>query len=304
MVNKFFNGKHNFSEKVETAAVFTISFIIIGLKNSFHEVIYPILPAEDGKFLFQVFYNDHELKDIFRVYSGYVSLLPNLLAYCLTWLPVKIIPSSFSLISLFITAATYSLFYKLSERIYHDKFFSAYVLIIICMLPLGNLWLIGSLAYQSWNFFLTLLLLYFLPVPQRLAPQFFYILLINLLIWSHPLSLIVVPLYLMKLLKNKTNKYQNTLFCCSGTLYGIFGIVPEDLLKFGISFSDSINLLKVLIVRVVGEALAGPQNRILWYKEGHSNIFISMFILSFLIFVFSVYHSRKQILRIEISKIH
>lgn len=263
------------SEPLRFFAVFIVALLIVTLRNSFNEVFYPTLPAEDGKFLFQVFYNNHELTSVFKFYSGYISLLPNLLAYLLTFLPVTLIPSSFALTSLLITALAYSLFYPALAALYKDRLFAFYVAAVISALPLGNWWLIGALSYQSWNFMIILFLLLFLPIPKNRINRTAYVAAVNLLIWSHPLSVLTLPIYVFKLVKNREGKFENALFSASAFLYFLLGMEPGALAWPGFPA-----LFQLFATRVLAEALAGPRNRMIFHNEGDAHIFPLLLIVS------------------------
>ncbi|MFQ5672039.1 MAG: hypothetical protein ACE5G9_03015 [Nitrospinales bacterium] len=274
------------AETLRTAAVFFLALFILVLRNSGHEVLYPILPAEDGRFLFQDFYSDHNFQTVFRHYSGYISVLPNLLAYVLTLLPVEWVPSSFAFVSLCVTAAAHSLFYRVTAEIYGDRVFAVYVMLIVAALPLGNFWLVGALAYQSWNFMVILLLLALLPMPRKISGRVLYVFWVNLLIWSHPLSLLMVPWYLWGWVKNAPRRAEYGVFCLSAALYGRIGTIPGEIVWPGWT-----NLLDTGLSRVVGEALLGPGNRMLVQAADHEVVFLVLFVLALsamaLLFYFS-----------------
>lgn len=261
-------------ETLRTAAVFCLALSILLLRNSGHEVLYPVLPAEDGRFLFQDFYNGHKLQTVFRQYSGYLSVLPNLLAYVLTLLPVTWVPALFAFVSLCVTAAAYSLFYRVTLKIYGDRVFAVYVMLIVAALPLGNFWLAGALAYQSWNFLVILLLLALLPMPRKIPGRVLYVVWINLLIWSHPLSVLMIPWYARGWIKSAPHRAERGLFCLSAALYGLLGTTPG-----GIVWPGWTSLSDAWLARVVGEALIGPRNRMLVQAAGDDILFLALFIL-------------------------
>jgi len=282
------------ADTLRTAAVFCLALSILLLRNSGHEVLYPVLPAEDGRFLFQDFYSDHNWQTVFRHYSGYMSILPNLLAYGLTLLPVEWVPSSFALVSLCVTATAHALLYRVTAKIYGDRGFAVYVMLIVAALPLGNFWLVGALAYQSWNFTVILLLLALLPMPRQITGRVFYVFGVNLLIWSHPLSLLMVPWYLWRWVKNVHYRATYGLFCLSAMLYGWFGTIPGR-----IAWPGGSNLLDAGLARVVGEALLGPRNRMLVQAAGDAVVFLVLFVLALAGMALLFYCSRHSRSRAE-----
>lgn len=236
--------------------VFTVAFFIIAFRNSFEELLYPALYVEDGMDLFPVFYNHHQIQDIFRYYAGYISVLPNLLAFFLTFLPLKIIPFSFAVVSHAVSALTFALVYKLTEHVYQNKIFAFYVAVILAAFPLGNSYLVGALMFQNWNFVIILYLLLLMPMPRGPAMLIVYNLSIHSLIWSNPAAALIVPICLYRLFKDGENRVSHAMFSLSGLLYFFVGIEHG-----GMDFSAAQFIVPAFVERVVTEGIVGPLHR-------------------------------------------
>jgi hypothetical protein len=238
-------------------AVFLGCFLIIGTKNGFNGIFYPLLYNEDGRNIFAIFYNQHEFENIFISYASYIRVVPNLIGYLLNFLPVRWIPPLYCLISLLITTLAYSLFFKVLTRVFDNRWFATYSVFIISALPLGNFEIIETLMYQIWNCNLILFLMLLIPVPAILLYRSGYIFAAHLLIWTHPYTILALPLYFWNFMTNKNNRWVYSGFAISSILYFLIGVKshPPDLssLKFFIP-----NLLS----RVVNEAFVGPNNRV------------------------------------------
>ena len=95
------------------------------------EVFFPLLYNEDGRNIFAIFYNDHSLKNIFISYAGYVRVFPNIVGYLIQFFPITWVPALYCLASLGFTAFAYSLFYPLMDRVFHNKYFALYAVLIL-----------------------------------------------------------------------------------------------------------------------------------------------------------------------------
>jgi hypothetical protein len=248
--------------------VFLACFLIIGTKNSFNGIFYPLLYNEDGRNIFAIFYNQHKFENIFISYASYIRVVPNLIGYLLNFLPVRIIPPLYCLISLLITTLAYTLFFKVLTRVFDNRWFAAYSVLIISALPLGNFEIVETLMYQIWNCNLILFLIVLLPVPTILFHRIGFITAAHLLIWTHPYTIIALPLYFWKIFTDKNNKLVHSGFVLSTIMYFVIAVKshPPDLtsLKFFIP-----NLLS----RVVNEAFLGPNNRVHMQYLGGIGIF-------------------------------
>jgi hypothetical protein len=242
---------------------FAIAFLFIISKNGLREVFYPTLPAEDGTFFFQIFYNEHELHSIFRFYSGYISILPHLLAYLLTFLPVVWIPSAFALASLCITAGASAMIYKLSVQMGRTPLFALYSVAIVSALPLGDSWIVGTLAYQSWNFTLILFLAVLLPLPHKIGWKILCIVLLHLAIWSHPLTVLIVLPLLYKISKEREERPHRILLCLSSMIYYLWGTQHAKFHSF-----NFLETLQIFFIRVSAESAIGPARRMDWAQAG------------------------------------
>ena len=237
--------------------VFLACFLIIGAKNSFNGILYPLLYNEDGRNIFAIFYNQHQFENIFISYASYIRVIPNLIGYLLNFLPIRWIPPLYCLISLLITTLAYSLFFKVLTRIFDNRWFAAYSVLIISALPLGNFEIVETLMYQIWNCNLILFLMVLLPVPVFILYRVGYVTAAHLLIWTHPYTIIALPLYFWNFFTNKKDRWVYTGFALSSILYFLIGVKshPPD-------FSSLKYFFPNLLSRVVNEAFIGPHNRV------------------------------------------
>lgn len=254
---------------------FALSFLILALKNDLAEVFFPLLYNEDGRNIFGLFYNDHSLKNIFSSYSSYYQLLPRLTGYMLHYFPVTWIPPLFSLFALSFSALAYSLFFPLLNRLFRSPWFALYSVIMLTALPLASHKLVGALMYQVWNSVLILGVLAFLPIPKKLLWKSLYIFAVNILIWSHPYCVLMLPVYLYKLLFQNKDRW----------IYGFF--IFSIIVFFGLTFSHHplnwhslIYFSPSLLGRVVTEAMIGPLNRF-WFQYLEISLIFGFLMVAF-----------------------
>jgi len=264
-------------------AVFIGCFLIVAYKNGLDGIFYPLLYNEDGRNIFAKFYNQNEFKNIFIFYASYIRVAPNLAGYLLNFLPVRIIPPLYCLVSLFTTALAYSIFYEVFRRVIRNRWFACYAAFMISALPLGNFEIVETLMYQVWNCNLILCLMALLPVPVKPLRRAGFVLAAHLLIWTHPYSIIVLPLFIWNLVSRKENRWAQTSFAISTVCYFLTAVraYPPDLTALKYFIPTFMN-------RVMIESFVGPNNRVhLQYLGGIGVMDLVIIVTMGAIFIFS-----------------
>lgn len=232
--------------------IFLSCLLIFSLRNSLNGIFYPTLLYEDSSSLFQPFYNGKGVGYIFETWNGYLGLIPKTIAFILNFLAAKYIPSSYALISMVFAAIAYVVLYAMLQGIF-GKWIAVACTLTIVALPLGYHLLITNLAFSTWNMLLILIFLFFIPVPQTKIKRTLYCFATVIMIWSHPLSLLLLPLYLYKSMVEPENKWIHRLFSLSTLFYFWFGMIPK-----AVEFSKLVILPKVLLGSVVVGSVLGP----------------------------------------------
>ncbi len=183
----------------------TLLFMVIFVRSP--EMFFlPPLQVEDGVDIFAHFYQHRGASQIFRSKAGYIPLIANLMAYVSVRLPTRLIPYGIAWGPLFITLLTYSLFFS---RRYRTVLASDLSRAVICLLfglaPLSQFHLLYGTDYSIWNTFIILIMLSALPLPSRWLMGISCCLAINFLIWSHPLSILILPFQLIWWIKDRKN---------------------------------------------------------------------------------------------------
>lgn len=161
-------------------------------------IVSPPLWYEDGTYIFGYYYSNNSLGSIFRLY-GYLSLLPNLIGYCLLRLPTEIAYRGFGLVPLILFSLTCASIASTKSRaiIPNDRIRWVAALGVV-LLPFSSLMLVTSVMYSLWNCLLLLVLMTFWPFPRSIVGRLSFSLIYAVLLCSHPLSLVVAPILLLR----------------------------------------------------------------------------------------------------------
>lgn len=255
-------------------AVFIGSFMIVAAKNGLDGVFFPLLYSEDAGNIFKNFYYRNEWQNIFTVYASYIRVFPYLIGYLLGFLPLQIILPLYCLISICMTALAYSIFYPVLNHFFNDRRFSAYSVLAISALPLANFQLTEVLMFQIWHSVVILFLLALLPVPNNPWPRAGFTLAAHLMIWTHPYSIMALPLFFWQMASRQEHRWTQAGFVASAILYYLIAVERQPMHFGSIEF-----LIPNLLARVVCESLIGPNNRVhLQYLEGINILAVLMLI--------------------------
>jgi hypothetical protein len=189
-------------------------------------LVYPQLRVEDGRDIFAYFYSHHNLLEVFRFKAGYIPLVPNIIGYLLLFLPARIIPYAFALVPLLFSALVYSLFSLPAYRYYlGSDLLRAVACLIFAFAPVFHLDIQISVDYIIWNLLLALIFLSLPQLPKKGLRLTVILILLILLIWSNPLSIILAPLYAWRAFTGRGNLRYLYLFLLASLLaYQAFGV--------------------------------------------------------------------------------
>jgi hypothetical protein len=231
--------------------VFLSCLLILALKNNLNGVFYPPFGDHEAFDLFKPYYDQKGFSYIFEYLSGYLLIIPKTVAYILSFLSPRYIPFSYAITSMVFAAITFVVIFIVLKNLF-GKWWALCGTLTIAALPLADHQHISNLPHTIWNMLLILIFLYFLPVPEEKKKRLPYCLLVVAMIWSHPLSLLMLPLYFYKLNSDNTNKWVHGLFFGSTVLYYLFGVIHKP-----IELGKLATLTQVLLDRVVLESVFG-----------------------------------------------
>jgi len=183
----------------------------------------PSLQAEDGRSVFAHFYHHRELAQLLRFKAGYIPLVANLIGYLSVRVPIRMAPYVLTWLPLFMTLATYAVFFHRGYAVYvpSDRL-RFFICVLFALAPNGQFHLLAHTDYSIWNTLLLLLLLSILRFPRRCRVPF--LLIYCVLIWSHPLTIVTLPVTLFFFVKDKRNRVYYVVIVANLVLHQIFGV--------------------------------------------------------------------------------
>lgn len=192
-------------------------------------VLAPSLLWDEGCKVFAYFYEHREAARILRFKSGYVPLIGNLIGYAAVRLPTRIIPYAFVGSAVLITSVTYCLFFaRTFRRWFPSDLDRALMCLVFALAPISSCQLVTMSDYSLWNLLAALILLTVWRPSGKRGWRYLHGFVCNLLVWSHPLTIIIAPIALWRAFKDKENRtfYQLLLFnLVVHQIFGVSGII-------------------------------------------------------------------------------
>lgn len=223
--------------------------------------LFPALRVEDGKDIFAYFYSHAEPREMLRFKAGYIPLLPNIIGYGLLLLPTRWIPYGFVAVPFLFSLLTYSLFFAPVYRYYiKSDVIRATICILFPLAPFFHYDIHFSVDYIIWNALLLLSLILMLPAPHgwRNLP---WLLLVSILIFSNPLTIVFVPIFVYRLFTDKRSSLVYALSLIIALTCQLVGVQKAQVLN-GIGLErawHSMVLAFVLIVKQAYKAFFGTK---------------------------------------------
>jgi hypothetical protein len=248
------------ARQVATAFIAVFLFAcLVALLRSHALFIRPVLYYEDGSF-FAHFYNERGLGRVFWFYNGYVSLVPNLVAYTATLVPAGWAPHIFTGWALIAGALSRALFVLPRFRVLVPSDRGRLVVaLLLALWPLGDFTIITAGVYSAWHLLLILLLLALVPVGRFRWSQVLLLLGQVLMICSHPLSVVLVPIWGLRLVRERGRfaRVAWAVLIATAVVYELVGVQRGRTWLALLTALDRTGFL--VSVRVVLEALLGAR---------------------------------------------
>jgi len=160
--------------------------------------LHPVLGDEDGPDMFGFFYRREGLELLLRSYRGYVILLPNLMGWAALAAPVRAAPHLLALGPLALASLGFA---WLSRRTYRALLPSDALrwggCLVLALAPLTGHRFLATTICAGWSGFLLLALWSLAPPPRTGGAAAVRLLGMSALAWSHPLSALLVPAWLL-----------------------------------------------------------------------------------------------------------
>lgn len=159
----------------------------------------PVLAYEDGRDVFAFYYNHPEASAIFRSYNGYVSVLPNFWGWLVMRGPITWAPYLLAWGPLLLSSFAFAFFaLPLFRPLVASDRARAAIALIVAAAPLTNDLYLGNTMYSVWSLLLLLVLAALAPAPSAPGSAVVAGLAQGLVLCSHPLSILLVPVYLLR----------------------------------------------------------------------------------------------------------
>ena len=188
-------------------------------------VLKPSLQWDEGSKVFSHFYEQRELAQILRFKSGYLPLIGNLIGYVAVRFPTRLIPYAFVGSALLITGITYVLFFaRLFRKWFPSDLDRALMCLVFALAPISSSQIVTMSDYSLWNLLAILILLTVCRPSEKNGWRFAHGFVCNLLVWSHPLTIIIAPLVLWRAFQDKRNGTFYRLLVFNLLVHQIFGV--------------------------------------------------------------------------------
>jgi hypothetical protein len=188
-------------------------------------VLAPSLLFDEGSKVFAYFYEQRGLAEILRFKSGYLPLFGNLIGYIAVRLPTRAIPYALAGSAVLITGLTYSLFFaRFFRRWIPSDLDRALICLLFALAPISDCLLVTMSDYSLWNLLAALILLTVWRPTQRTGWRLLHGFACNLLVWSHPLTIIIAPVVLWRAFKDRENLAFYRLLFFNVVVHQVFGV--------------------------------------------------------------------------------
>ncbi|MBU1567579.1 MAG: hypothetical protein KJ630_18380 [Proteobacteria bacterium] len=264
-------------------------FILAFLFRSWQNILNPGLYWEDAGHYFNIYYGiDRDLSFILQNPNGYYNILNNFVAWLAQHLDVRIQPTiylAFALTMGVITATSFSF-----SGLIQNRFLLLVTPLVLGLSGMNHIFYFNTLTFQMYNVVVVLLCLLFLPPTRSPFVLFVLCVVITVLVWSGPYSVVALPVALA-LLVFFHNREKTILFVyvIINLLIYTFSVKAGTIMLSNIANKDIRNVaVHTLFERVFFLDLLGAM----------SSIKVGLFFL-FIVSIF--YYLRKNVFFIKIS---
>jgi len=187
-----------------------ILFVALNFFRSYDNLTNAGLYMEDTAHYFNFYYGgDKPLSEVIRKPHGYINFINNMYAWLVSKTDVRIQPTLYLIFSILICSMA------ASSIVFSGLFTQRLTLLVApTVLGLSGINVIAwyfILTYQMYTTMILLLCLLFFPAPQSMTKLFGLALLMNILIWSGPYSVLLLPVGLLLILAFKDTRKNGML---------------------------------------------------------------------------------------------
>ena len=221
-------------------ALLIFAIVLIIILRSPQAVLQPSLEAEDGTFIFPYYYAHRGADALLRFQAGYLSLGMNLIAYLSVRLPTPFIQYGFAWLPLLLAIVSYVwLFGSRFGKWLGSDMTRALVCVLFVLAPLAQYHIYANTTYSIWTALFLLVLLVVTPLSPITWRNVVTWATVNGLIWSNPLSILVGPLVLIRLVRERRGRLLHVLTLLNLALYNTVG-VEKGAIFLGLTWLEAL----------------------------------------------------------------
>jgi len=156
----------------------------------------PPLLFEDGRDVFGFYYERRDLASLLRAHAGYLVLVPNLFGWLALAAPTALAPRLLALFPLLLASAAFAWLARREFRFLEpDDRLRAALALALAAFPIANDRFLGNSMYAVWSALLLLVFASLAPPPARARQALLRGLGMGVLIASHALSALLIPVH-------------------------------------------------------------------------------------------------------------
>ncbi len=156
----------------------------------------PPLLFEDGRDIFGFYYERRDLAALLRPHAGYLVLVPNFFGWLALAVPTTAAPHLIALFPLLLASAAFAWLARREFRTLEaDDRARALLACLLALFPIANDRFLGNTMYAVWSALLLLVFASLAPPPARAHLALARGLGMGILIASHALSAVLIPVY-------------------------------------------------------------------------------------------------------------
>jgi hypothetical protein len=217
-----------------------LAILLIIVLRSPEAILQPSLEAEDGTFVLPYYYAHRDISSLFRFQAGYIPFTLNLIAFLAVRLPTRIIQYGFAWLPLLLAMVSYTWLFRSRFRAWLGSDATrALICVLFVLAPLAQYHIYANATYSIWNALLLLVLLVVTPQSQvwwRNIPAWA---LTNVLVWSNPLTIVVAPLIVIRLVRERGMRILHALTLANLALYTFIGVEKGGIF-LGLTWAESL----------------------------------------------------------------
>jgi hypothetical protein len=230
----------------------------------------PKLWAEDGAIFMKDAYLRPVYKTVFTPYSGYVLVVPRLWAALTTTLPVRFLPLSYALFTLFLDAACLAV--VLSKRFaWMIPSFAVRAVLFASLILIPGTWEInGNLTNSIWYTGLCLLLLSFATDPESTVGKAAEVVVVLLFALTGAMSLVVAPLFALRWWRTRSwHSALVTLVVGGAALFQFVDLRLHPRVGAQLSSTTIVDWARTMVERVGATGALGQRRLAAWWPGPH-----------------------------------